>query len=195
MVENIGLRNQRFAGSNPAGRIDLAASDPPLAPPLGTVVPDPPAKALTASALRHQVIMRRRAEWFAINGPCRHCGSTENLELDHVKLGTKDPRLRVASIHVWAWKEADREIELAKCQALCKSCHRKKTTDERGGPQQHGKYGMYTRHGCRCEPCKQASAAAARKYRLENPEKCKEQDRRSNQRRAARQREIAGASL
>jgi hypothetical protein len=32
---------------------------------------------------------RRRAEWFAENGPCAHCGTWENLEADHIDWRTK----------------------------------------------------------------------------------------------------------
>lgn len=75
----------------------------------------------------------RRDSWIAENGPCQHCGSTENLEVDHIDPSTKDPRLRGWSGgtgNYWRWKKKDREAELAKCQVLCYSCHKKKTKSE-----------------------------------------------------------------
>src|SRR5437762_445765 len=101
-------------------------------------------KAKKVSHRTHEARKARRVDWFSANGPCRHCGSPENLELDHIDPATKDPRLRVASVHIWGWKQEDRERELAKCQPLCKTCHAAKTLLERGGPQRHGKAGMYT---------------------------------------------------
>lgn len=70
---------------------------------------------------------RRRAEWFA-GKSCAECGSTEDLELDHV-----DPARKV-SHRVWSWAKERREAELAKCRALCGICHAKKT----GTEQPHG---------------------------------------------------------
>ena len=63
-------------------------------------------------------------DWFAANGPCRECGSADHMELDHVEPGMK------VSHTVWSWTPMRRELELKKCQALCRSCHRKKTSSE-----------------------------------------------------------------
>jgi hypothetical protein len=35
---------------------------------------------------------KRRTEWITTNGPCRKCGSTKNLEIDHI-----DPRAKKIS--------------------------------------------------------------------------------------------------
>lgn len=66
---------------------------------------------------------KRRDEWFA-GKVCARCGSTENLVLDH-----RDPKLKV-SHRIWSWCRERREAELAKCQALCRYCHRLKTAAE-----------------------------------------------------------------
>jgi len=72
-----------------------------------------------------------RRDWFKQHGPCAHCGSWENLQADHIDPKTKDPK---ASKRVpWSWSKARREIELAKCQALCKPCHLKKSSEEKRG--------------------------------------------------------------
>ena len=67
---------------------------------------------------------RIRQEWFSVNGPCQECASTENLELDHIVPGYK------VAHTVWSWTPARRAAELAKCQALCRTCHRRKTSAE-----------------------------------------------------------------
>jgi hypothetical protein len=62
----------------------------------------------------------RRAEWFKDKKCCR-CGSTKNLELDHI-----DPSTKVDH-QIWTWSQQKRDVELAKCQVLCKDCHKVKT--------------------------------------------------------------------
>lgn len=68
-------------------------------------------------------VRRRRLDWFA-DKVCAHCGSKNNLELDHI-----DPADKVTH-KIWSWSDARRSEELAKCQALCESCHKKKTSQE-----------------------------------------------------------------
>jgi 5-methylcytosine-specific restriction endonuclease McrA len=70
------------------------------------------------------VVVGRRDEWFKRNGPCKHCGSWENLELDHVDPSQKE------SHSVWSWTDIRRDLELKKCQPLCRNCHQKKTNEE-----------------------------------------------------------------
>ncbi len=66
-----------------------------------------------------------RTTWLSVNGPCKKCGSPDNLELDHVEPGTK------VSHNVWSWTPMRRDLELTKCQVLCRRCHRQKTSAER----------------------------------------------------------------
>ena len=63
---------------------------------------------------------RRRADWFA-GKTCAQCGSSENLQLDHI-----DPATKV-SHRIWSWAEPRRVAELAKCQPLCATCHTHKS--------------------------------------------------------------------
>jgi 5-methylcytosine-specific restriction endonuclease McrA len=63
----------------------------------------------------------RRLAWVKANGPCKVCGSSKNLEVDHV-----DPAAK-ASHRVWTWSAERRAKELRKCQVLCRACHRRKT--------------------------------------------------------------------
>ena len=69
---------------------------------------------------------QRRQEWLQTNGPCTQCGSWEDLEVDHIDRATK----QYQPSQVWSRKKEIRESELAKCQALCKICHKAKTDRE-----------------------------------------------------------------
>jgi hypothetical protein len=81
--------------------------------------------AFDKRAYDREWMKKRRDAWFAVNGPCVDCGSSENLELDH------DDRSDKVSHRVWSWSEERRNVELAKCVARCRKCHRAKTTEER----------------------------------------------------------------
>lgn len=63
---------------------------------------------------------KRRAEWFK-DKQCAKCGSTADLELDHI-----EPTRKV-SHNIWSWSEERMLTELAKCQVLCVNCHKRKT--------------------------------------------------------------------
>lgn len=57
-------------------------------------------------------------------GACARCGSTANIELDHINPATK-------TCHkIRTWAEHRQQAELAKCQALCRKCHTKKSALE-----------------------------------------------------------------
>lgn len=75
------------------------------------------------AAYQNDWMKRRRQEWLDTNGPCAHCGSADDLRVDHVDASQK------VSHRIWSWAKERREIELAKCQVLCNDCHQKKTTE------------------------------------------------------------------
>lgn len=97
-----------------------------------------------ARAYNNAWVAQRRAEWLAKNGPCKECGSSKRLEVDHI-----DPKKKVHH-RVWTWGENRRNAELAKCQVLCFLCHRLKTNKERGW-RLHGE--IMWQKGCRCDVC------------------------------------------
>lgn len=70
--------------------------------------------------------IRRRFDWISQNGPCRICGSFEDLEVDHIDYATK--AFKVSDI--WTRNIALRTAELQKCQVLCRTCHMLKTSAE-----------------------------------------------------------------
>jgi len=98
-------------------------------------------------------VARIRASYMA-GQCCAKCGSTENLELDHI-----DPSTKVDH-KIWTWTKARRDNEYAKCQWLCKSCHVDKTLAENGLKRaEHGSVRKY-RLGCRCTGCRRAKRAS-----------------------------------
>lgn len=104
----------------------------------------------------------RREAWIASQGgKCVECGAQDNLEVDHI-----DPSLKTMhAAHLWSRKESVRLAELANCQVLCYTCHKAKTRSEQFTVT-HGDYGMYKRHGCRCEACRAANALRRARQRL-----------------------------
>ncbi len=108
-------------------------------------------------------MQRRRTEWVQQHGPCRACGSAEDLQVDHI-----DPNKKV-SHRIWSWSTARREAELEKCQVLCMDCHLEKTKSQRPS-YEHGTNSSYMRTntkelGCRCPECTAAHSAESRRYR------------------------------
>ena len=81
-----------------------------------------PLKGEAKKIYSREWMRKRRAEWFA-DKVCAVCGTSENLELDHI-----DPTTKVTH-KVWSWTYTRRMAELAKCQALCEECHKKKSAD------------------------------------------------------------------
>lgn len=107
---------------------------------------------------------RRKAEWLAGRG-CALCGSTEDIEVDHV---VPESKANKHGENIWFWSRERREAELAKCQPLCRLCHLAKHQALRT-QYDHGHNTCYNR-GCRCDECRAAHAAFARAERLKrNP--------------------------
>ncbi len=94
----------------------------------------------------------RRMNWLNENGPCAKCGSSENLEVDHI-----DPSMKETH-NIWSWSEERRNVELAKCQVLCAKCHGIKTGKENAQRLtkiiEHGTLLGYMTRACRCSDCK-----------------------------------------
>lgn len=79
-------------------------------------------------------VANRRKNFFK-DKKCIKCGSTEKLELDHIKREDKK------SHKIWSWSDIKREEEIKKCQILCHDCHLEKTIKESTNdycPRGHG---------------------------------------------------------
>jgi 5-methylcytosine-specific restriction endonuclease McrA len=98
-------------------------------------------------AQRNRVAQRRLQGVQLLGGECKTCGSKDNLEFDHI-----DPKTKV-SHRIWSWSWDRIEVELAKCQLLCHTCHKDKTKASYE-PIKHGTTTMYGKMKCRCDPCK-----------------------------------------
>jgi 5-methylcytosine-specific restriction endonuclease McrA len=113
---------------------------------------------------------RRKRAIELLGGKCAACGSTDDLEFDHIDPTTKDPLLRGKHRQgfpwSWAWKRI--EIELTKCQLLCEKCHLTKTREQLSFIPPHGTTARYKRkdgYRCRCVECRKAAADYQREHR------------------------------
>jgi 5-methylcytosine-specific restriction endonuclease McrA len=107
---------------------------------------------------------RRRAQLVEmLGGKCVRCGSTENLQFDHIDPDTK--RFAVGESMSRAWAELVEEA--LKCQLLCRDpCHREKGVEDR--PEiPCGSYFKYWYWGCRCSACRAANAAKSARLRAQ----------------------------
>lgn len=102
---------------------------------------------------------RLRDEWLVANGPCKRCGSSEHMEVDHIDPATK------TSHRIWSWSKERREAELKKCQVLCRACHEKKSAGEKSIDIPHGTVSGYRYFRCRCDDCRAAHNAKATQER------------------------------
>ena len=101
---------------------------------------------------------RRKILMAALDSQCAVCGSTENLEFDHVDPSSKTFVISDGLDFPWV-----RLIEeLAKCQLLCHEHHLCKSMQEGSlGTVEHGG-GLSGKKNCKCAPCK----ARKRQYML-----------------------------
>jgi len=103
--------------------------------------------------LRKQRENRRFFAFEKLGRKCVDCGSTRDLEFDHI-----DPKTKLFSIgKIWSARWEVFLAELEKCQLKCKKCHLIKSNKEARermlGTGKHGTMWMYHKHKCRCEKC------------------------------------------
>jgi len=108
------------------------------------------------------VAQRREHARAYLGGKCAWCGSTTDLEFDHIDSATKS--FEIGRNLNRRWEVLVHELD--KCQLLCHDCHRQKTIEcgETGGGWNknlkgeipHGTVSGYTYWKCRCPACKQA---------------------------------------
>lgn len=82
-----------------------------------------------------------------LGGTCVDCGTTSNLEFDHVHPFGKRYPVSAIMLH----SKEKRENELAKCVLRCNECHKGKTSAQRSVPHGGGASG---KSGCKCRLCK-----------------------------------------
>src|SRR4051794_14670277 len=72
-----------------------------------------------------------------LGGKCSRCDSIVRLEIDHIDRADKSFTLG----KMWSLSTKKLELELKKCQLLCKSCHSKKTMKDTGKKSARGTHG------------------------------------------------------
>jgi|SRR6185437_9146846 len=125
---------------------------------------------------------RKRQALTLLGGACVQCGTTEDLEFDHIDPATKTFTITERIFRTW-----DQLLpELAKCQLLCETCHAAKTNEHyklqaaRRPPRAkqlalpvrvpsvaHGSAAMYNHYKCRCPACREAHRLKMQAYRAQ----------------------------
>lgn len=158
-------RRKNLTGIGPPGRWSnadnvVALGSTPRVPTVHDTLPYVPYKDPAAhAAYMREWVANRRKTWLSDHGPCKRCGSWEDLTVDHI-----DPKNKI-SHKVWSWSTERMEIELAKCQVLCSSCHKKKTAAENAARFMDHGAAKWGRRGCKCLSCKTRNAEAQKKRR------------------------------
>jgi 5-methylcytosine-specific restriction endonuclease McrA len=101
-------------------------------------------------------VTKRKRDWIkSQGGKCKKCGSTSNLEVDHIDENDKtfNPR------DIWSRSEEVRKKELQHCQVLCETCHQNKTDSYNKDKKEAAIIACGTPEkystGCRCFVCRQ----------------------------------------
>lgn len=104
----------------------------------------------------------RRKEFLEILGnKCVECGSTNELEFDHIDASTKSFEIgRMLNV-----SKARALEELAKCQILCKAHHKEKTEREADNKQVAHGGGLTGKRNCYCDLCAPLKRAYRRQYK------------------------------
>lgn len=120
----------------------------------------------TRERMREYMAARRSAvksEMLALlGGRCVRCGTSENLEFDHINPADKSFEINGRSLDL---PSAAIRAEVAKCQLLCAAHHLEKTASDMGWAEGvHGRSSTYQR-GCRCDECREWNARRNREGR------------------------------
>lgn len=81
-----------------------------------------------------------------LGGLCARCGTSQDLEFDHI-----NPEEKLFDISAKCTLATSKD-EIDKCQLLCKSCHLKKTVDEKETFTHGTQYG-FQKIKCNCQLC------------------------------------------
>lgn len=97
--------------------------------------------------------IRRDYAYKKLGGKCIVCGSKEELNLDHL-----DPKQKSFNIsQLWSISQERFDVELDKCQILCKTCHKAKNLmdkNTKAAIRTHGTLSSY--RYCKCQQCRDA---------------------------------------
>jgi 5-methylcytosine-specific restriction endonuclease McrA len=112
-----------------------------------------------------QKYYNRRVMFIAeLGGVCVKCGTSEELEFDHV---IPEEKSFTIAKKLGGAPEAVIRAELQKCQLLCIPCHKSKTVKSVSVAHGEGKTGV---RNCRCELCAPLKNAYAREFKRRKTE-------------------------
>jgi hypothetical protein len=112
---------------------------------------------------------RTRAWAYAeLGGTCSSCGSSNDLEFDHLDPVSKEFEISAAIRDGYGRDRIAKE--LAKCQLLCGDCHQAKSSREARAKVTHGKYHAAYHLKCDCVLCLEYKAT----YNLKRPSRAKD---------------------
>lgn len=104
--------------------------------------------ALSRSVTDRRYYEKRKDELLGILGrECVKCGSTSDIEFDHIDPSTKSFKV----MQKWNFPMEVLIPEIAKCQPLCSKCHKEKTAKDNGVG--HGE-GLTGKRNCYCDLCR-----------------------------------------
>lgn len=90
-----------------------------------------------------------------LGGKCIKCGEANDLELDHINPKTKSFTIG----QMWNVRKELFDIEVNKCQLLCKRCHEEKTLLDKGQKSGKNTHGTLTSYRyCKCDICRKAKS-------------------------------------
>lgn len=104
---------------------------------------------------------RRKYAIEQLGSRCAECGSTDQLEIDHI-----DPKKKSFDVgKLWSTAWARFIAELKKCQLLCDTHHNDKTLAHKGQRRAKGTHGTLSAYKyCRCDRCRDVHSAYCREY-------------------------------
>jgi len=105
---------------------------------------------------------QERMAWIyeELGGECSSCGAKKDFHIHHPN---GDKEFTVAPN--WGLSKDRLKEELAKCELLCATCHRKVHT------RPHGTQARYRHSKCRCAPCREAHRVHMQEYRARRRER------------------------
>lgn len=126
---------------------------------------DPDAyKAYMRKYMLDRYVQRRTEALLILGNKCVKCGSTVDLEFDHI-----DPSTKIKIIgHIWSYSKTKFWAEIKKCQLLCKICHQAKSLVDlnfNDAKNSHCSNSTYITYKCRCNLCRQAHNKYCREYK------------------------------